>query len=512
MLNKFFSRFFSNDSYHQSNISVTSAANRLCNSILGTIYYKFTDYTSAIIKNKVLDPEQNDELHILFPESSAKRNFPQDYRNELRAFHQIQLKNPRTWFTKKKPLCVNDTITALQTPITSPSQLIQMKKTWLHLQEIWGNNFDDVYCVTKIEEGNGTATFNELFTHEYNDEAWKKYLAVQARQDKYNYHSVYKWELKQILRTPEGLKNLILMFGLEYSFIAKTGGKCGGQQAYQSPQFQLNSAINILNDEYCTQALIKIPLIHLAVAKGILPEVSFLLTEDNVNCKSYQGLHYIPNNPTPREEEVRMVLQNTLVILDTPLKIAIDNFDNAALQLLIDHNADTKINVRPGLGLCNARPNSPWDYYVYPSHTIASCQPLVDYFLSKTPKEQLETTAYIEMARSIYNNLPAVEQDAFTEAAEKKMITVDAEGESLTNEPQPLYNFIRIPNTKSARKANETWTHNKATVDNITADMDSYYAKNTLPHTTEDMPYESHINLAGYHAFSALNHLTIEYH
>lgn len=619
MLNKFFSLFYSNDSYHQSNISVMSAANRLCNRILGAIYYKSTYWIGSITKNKVIDPEQtkptpsitkkeemkeeitstssgstssdkktengsdssnkekskaietklesseeenevterkvkvikesisdrtskNEDVHpLLFPTnkashpgedklqkllstSSLDKKFPEDYANELNQFHKMQFKNSGwfakiTWFIKKRTLCVDDTIKELQTPITNLLQLREMQQKWFLLQEIWGNDFDDIYCITKIEEGNGTATFQELFTHEYNDEALQKYLAVKARQGGDVYDSVYKWKVKQILRTPEGLKNLILMFGLEHSFIAKTGGACKWQRAHHTPKFQLNSAINILNDEYCTQALIKIPLIHLAVAKGILPEVSFLLTQDNVNCTSYQGLHHVPQKPTPRQEESGMVLQNTLVILDTPLKIAIDNFDDTALQLLIDHNADVTIKVRPRLVPCDATPVSNWDYYV--PHSVTPCQPLCDYFLTKTPKVGHKTTSYIKIANLLYSYLGSEAVSSFLQTCESKKITVDGQEKNLIeciNSPQPT----KSANTDTTSSQNiqiQTQQVDKIKAPAVTkTELDP----TTLLHTssTDDtnielggiLEYESHVNFPVYQAFSSLNQLTIEYY
>ncbi len=431
-------------------------------------------------------------ISLFYKARKDSRKFPEDYVNDLLDLHKNN--------DSAKEESTSDLMQDLAKPITSLLKLKEMKKEWLCSEKEFGSNdFDAIYYITTTEQREGDTKL-EALVPEYDENVFQKYKA-QNKKLPSPYHP-YKLDLRYLLQKPEGLKNLILMFGLEYNVITKVGIVALGPDLYapsgKRDISNLNSATKFFAFNQSTGYLIKIPLIHLAVHQGILPKVSFLLTKDNVNCKSYQGIslsNYINDN----EYSKQLSCAHTLIILDTPLKIAIDNYDNAAVDILLQNQAKFDISIRPKLTYPN-------------SNRIKSYIKLSDYFLTKTPQPGHQTTAYIEMAKSIYNNLPEPEQDAFTEAAEKKMITVDAEGESLTNEPQPLYNFIRSPNTKSARKASETWTHNKANADNITADMNSYYAKNTLPDTTEDMPYESHINLAGYHAFSALNHLTIEYY
>jgi hypothetical protein len=471
------------------------------------------------------------QLDQRFPAIAVNQIFPQDYANELNQFHKtiptIKCKDPiirNDYLTSSEyhaaiSNLIKEITEELQKPIKTPSQLVMMVEKWLRLEGVWGNNFDDIYCVTKIEEGNGTETLEELFKHEYDKSVFTKYRAIRARIGEYDAHSVYKWELKKILRTPECLKNLILMFGLEYSVIVKTGGKCGGQQAYHYPQFQQNSAINILNDEYCTQALIKIPLIHLAVAQRILPEFSFLLTEDNVNCKSYQGFHYVPQKPKQLEQEAGMVLQNTLVILDTPLKIALDNFDDVTIKLLLENNANPAMMVRSELGRCDARPNSTWDYYVY--YGINQCQPLYDYFLEKIPRTEHETTSYIEIANLLYSYLGTDTEEAksFAEKAQQKIIPSKDSVPSIS-----LYEHIQSYCPKKTKSANQGVFQDSGELplpdiqeEEIKKVKESSTAvddNTTLPNITGSVSYdyEPHVSLAGYQAFASLNHLTIEYH
>jgi hypothetical protein len=398
--------------------------------------------------------DKDDELQKLFPEPSEDKHFPQDYANNLHQFHQIipKIKFSTTYnddtelkHVQQKELTTL-TIQEFKQPITSSSQLVSMTKKWLRFQEkMWGKDFDDICVVKKIEVENDQEqslvtpedTDAKIACLDLNTQSHSKSTVVRER----NSNNILV--LKKVLTEPACLKNLILMFGLKYSVMANmqfSGGTDGCCISKTIPLSDLNSAKNFYSCYNMNPSLVKIPLIHLAVEKGILPEVSFLLTADNVNCTSYQGIHL--------DEKQMLNREITLLILDTPLKIAIDNYDNAAVEILLQHQARLDISIRPNL----SHRASQYGSFVNMVSSVESFTKLSDYFLTKTPKQIKETNSYIEIANLLYRSLPQDEEKSnFRDKADKKKLTIHS---TLTNKMEYVMLDTLIETilpTKSAR-------------------------------------------------------------
>lgn len=364
---------------------------------------------------------------VEFPKEPDKQ-FPQDYIKEILEIHNNPL-TPIDLTSQSQGEFVNthydNEFIKFRTPTESPKDLIQLRQEWGALQRATcGENFDDIYYIRSTEERNSNMSL-EALTTAYDDGIDQSYQEQQEGLK--SPYTPYKYELRAILQNKVGLKNFALMFGLEYSFITKRGRESLGQDGYCSyyePNIStLNSAKKFLSEKPHTDCLIKVPLIHLVIEKGILPEVEFLLTLDNVNCTSYQGINlhrYIPQLREKNDPESnKLSWSSALIILDTPLKIAIDKFDSQAVEILLKHGADPNIFIRPRL-----------TYYISDqkdNNKVESQITLSNYLLTIEPKSTQETDAYIKIASSLYKHLQDQDKYAFHEQAAKKSLLISSE-------------------------------------------------------------------------------------
>lgn len=523
MFSKFFTPSTSKNSYPKSNISAISAANYLVHSICGTIYHNTTCYISSIInsaQNKATASKRNQqkilqalsleltsnnetnkegELQQLFQSSADQefpkgytKQFPEDYPNELHQFHQIipeiKFLNPNKSLYKDIPpfkkrrlptpeqqeleehrkllhLQGVNIIQELKEPITSPSELISMTKKWLRFQEIWGENFNEICYITET-------TDHQRIKHTKSKPSnYKQVVAISSNTDRL-YHKI----LIRIFKEPESLKNLILILGLEYSFTHRTRGYGGYDSCLTDPT--LNSVEYILREQtgiHHRQISMSTTLFHLAVKQNILPEVSFLLTKDNVNCESYDlvGKYFMGSR-------------------DTPLKIAIDNLDSEAVKTLLQYNADPKRMVKNEMRV------------IAPDYSTPLYLSISDSFINKEPQPGEKTTSYIAIANSLYDYLDDGEKISFFNKCRNKLITVDNNQEALIS----YINSKSNKKTKSAYKVGlqdikeeeEELEANDATDENITNSGNKARKTNNLAHPNycvaqDDPPSDPRIDI-----------------
>ena len=268
---------------------------------------------------------------------------------------------------------------------------------------------------------------------------------------------------------------MILILGLEYSFIAKTA--LGFTMGYPSSSLPnklviINSARNFLHchQNHTFSHTIKIPLIHLAVQRGILSEVSFLLTNDNVNCKSYQCVF--------QRDASSLALVNPLRILDTPLKIAIDKFDAKATEILLSSGADPNIVIRPQLTHSDSK-------------SVESFTTLSDYVLTKTPETEEQTKSYIKIANLLYSYLGSEAVSSFRQTCKSKIITVDGQEKNLIEYiecAQQIKSASKVALTEWSDDLLATTASTNDIVQNIFSNFSGGTPSNSMSHIVDTIP------------------------
>lgn len=404
---------------------------------------------------KSLEPEtpdtqdittQEKQLRELFSPSST-RQFPEGYSKELQKLHkmipEIKFKEPKDLLYEKKipynyynhhqkipqeeverhtrlmQPCNENIIKELKKPIETPSQLISMVKKWLRFQELWGGNCNKIYYITEELHYPFYSYDNKSQPSNY-----KQAISISRDYDDRLYHRT----LITIFQDLESLKNLILILGLEYSFTHCIKGHEGCPHTSYNLPLMVNSVEYILHKQIAIpndSVHISTPLFHLAVKQNILSKVFFLFTNDNINCNSY-------NLYPDRYNGVYSIAS-----LDTPLKIAIDNFDSANLGMLLEYGANPMLSIPDKLCVYS-------DY----SKEIT----LLDYFFNIKPQPGEQTTAYIEMANLLYRSCET--QEDFKKKAQEKKILIETPGKifgSVATE-ENLFDHISLPKQhKSAR-------------------------------------------------------------